>query len=487
MSANIVLLSAWDESYLCSGPPTSMYLFSEDWAIPLYNFTIIQNPIPYCGSAPAEVPTGCCISSLDLSQSYNTPSYTNSYVNTLLNGYQSMPQGASGHDYCSLILYHNSSLGYWNMYYLADRKCRDGGIICDANRNQISIFEQSDCKGNSENISITSDYMEYNSSILGNIQLSKYQADKPGTQISWITYEPQNLLTPTYTYVMDYVALLLFVGAMAISVCSIAFYIRSYFRRGKKQDLLFALNQFFIGIKTIFSFIYLSLIFEDNNIINYFTIARELSNIQSLFSVYTSLLLLSSFWKEYQQSYQLKLIYVIFTLLHFGLSYWLIPGIVYNILTGGYSVFYMYYDLNHSLSQVWNFIYLLIEALPSLVILLKVVRVALQKKSNNTTGKVKKMVILSISQLVLIILYLILSSLTENTNITGSDHTFLTVQFSYTIIFPLNSIFNILLFEYLKETTSLLVKRKPTPNAMGKTIQIQSTLPCPDSQTAKTQ
>ncbi|KAJ3315599.1 hypothetical protein HDV04_002013 [Boothiomyces sp. JEL0838] len=245
-----------------------------------------------------------------------------------------------------------------------------------------------------------------------------------------------------------------------------------YVQKKKKQDLLFALNQFFIAIRSIFSFIYLSMIFQDDNTINYFTITRDL-------------LLLSSFWKEYQESYQLKIVYVLLTLLHFGLSYWLIPGLIVNIITGGFAVFYFYYNLNHSLSQVWNFIYLLIEALPSMVILFKVVNVALQKNLHNANGKLKKMIVLSVAQLVVIVLYLILSSLTENTNITGSDETFLTVQFSYTILFPLNSIFNILLFEYLKETTSLLVKRKATPNKAGKTVQIQSTLPCPDSQTAK--
>lgn len=169
------------------------------------------------------------------------------------------------------------------MFYLGNAKCNNG-IICNLDVNQISIFEDIGCKGISENISINYDNAGYNSTFMGTIDISRYDVVQSMVKISWITSEPQNSLIPRYNTAMDFVALFDFVGTMIICVCSMWYYSRVYVQKKKKQDLLFALNQFFIAIRSIFSFIYLSMIFQDDNTINYFTITRELTNIQTLFS-----------------------------------------------------------------------------------------------------------------------------------------------------------------------------------------------------------
>ncbi|KAJ3307680.1 hypothetical protein HDV04_002764, partial [Boothiomyces sp. JEL0838] len=154
----LIFESAWINSTYCTGPPTTMVLFSNVYQTALYNYSYYFDfPLPMCGKAAFPKPTGCCYNSLSKDITVGYTSYMFNNLTDQVSIQHSAPVSANGHEYCQLSSPDGSPMyalgGYEAMYFLGNSGCIEGYFKCDL--NNLYIFNNSDCSGFYETLAIT--------------------------------------------------------------------------------------------------------------------------------------------------------------------------------------------------------------------------------------------------------------------------------------------------------------------------------------------
>src|SRR6478736_3268935 len=136
---NMIFQSGWKNDRHCTGAPSTMYVFQESNATDLYTFEADDIHIPACGYIGQPIQFGCCLSSVNVAETYEYTSFSFNYLDNTFTALNSPPVSANGNTYCSITSLTTGTLwGYNQAFYLSNKHCFDGNISC--NFESIDIF-----------------------------------------------------------------------------------------------------------------------------------------------------------------------------------------------------------------------------------------------------------------------------------------------------------------------------------------------------------
>ncbi|KAJ3268897.1 hypothetical protein HDV01_002125 [Terramyces sp. JEL0728] len=470
MTVPLIFQSGWLNSYNCDGPPSSMYIFNEDNPTPVFVYVESDTPLPLCGTANLPVPIGCCVSSVNLQFTMNYPSMTRNYIDDI-NDY-TPPLSAQNVQYCRITGNDEQSLlGYNQTFFIGGGMCVDGIAKCDLLTNEITLFNDTDCTGYSESYSL-GDNNGYNSLILGNISTGAItMAGK--VKFIWEAASPFSETVPLFKMPLEKFSVFCYGLSFLIPTVTSGFYYYRYRNTNKKKDLFFSVAQFMLLVNIISQFVYTMTVFPDANSTMTYDFFSQLTNISSLFTVYISLYSLFTIYSQYQQSILEKLTYAVLTVLHFLTMYWYAVSDVYGLVKGADDWYYYFCNLQPRAYFIWRTIYILVEMLPSIIILRKVFSSIHQKKVNTQKANIYFMGVLLIFQICTVVVYEILNVVVNYTLLIGSDRAYSAMYAIFYALQALNSLFVLVIYSLLVKMTATITGKKLIANTSD-TVKIYS-------------
>ncbi|KAJ3315563.1 hypothetical protein HDV04_001977 [Boothiomyces sp. JEL0838] len=445
MTAKLVFQSGWTTATDCSGPPSSMYIFTEN--NPTIEFANLQidTPLPLCGNANLPIPVGCCISSVDLQFTNGYHSITRNYIDQITD--YTAPLSANNVKYCSIEAKGNSSnYGYNKTFILGGGNCV-GNIKCDLLSNTLTIYNNTNCIGFSETYSVSS-LQSYNSSLLGNVSIGT-SIIVGSVNFIWEATTPFAEVVPLYKMPIEIFSAFCYALAFLIPTVTAVFYFYRYRKYKTRKDLLFSIAQLTLLINIVLQFIYNITVFPNDITTFIFDVFTQLSNVSSLFTVYISLNILFTIYTQFQGTLLEKLVYISLTLLHFSTMYWYAFGDLYGLIKGEDETFYLLFSIQGKTFFIWRTVYILVEMLPSLIILHKVFSNIEQKKVYTQKRQIYLMGLLLILQICTVLVYEILNIIVNYTLLIGGDRAYSAMFGIYYCLQALNSFFVLVIYGML--------------------------------------
>ncbi|KAJ3269228.1 hypothetical protein HDV01_001675 [Terramyces sp. JEL0728] len=442
-----VFLSGWFDSYDCAGPPSVMYTFPESNPPLIYQPIAADNPIPVCGSSYIPIPVGCCISSLDLDYTLGYQSITRNYIDSPL------PTSADWYQYCALEVISNSAPLNQKMYFLDNGQCSGGGI-CEG--GVLAVFNSSDCTGYRETFGVGNQL----SNIYGNVTVAAENITGANLEIKWIGYTPQALLVPTYKSPIEQFALGLFIISVLMGLFTFLHYLVLFTKNKKFKELLFAIAQFLTTADTLIQCVYWNTMFANDDVFNYLSITVKLLNLQQLFSVYVHLYIIFTIYPEYRKTIVERLVYIIFTVIYASTMFYGVAAIIDLSTNNSYysPTDVQLQSIQAQAGTIWYSIYIIIQLIPSLLILVKIKTAKAQKHS--VQKQFTLLVLLANAQMLVMILSIVFNIVGEHTLVYKSDRVYLAMDSVNNFLIMLNSVLSIWLYQKLVSITKLLTRGK---------------------------
>ncbi|KAJ3326128.1 hypothetical protein HDV06_000004 [Boothiomyces sp. JEL0866] len=469
MSSNVVFQSGWLNSFDCTGPASTMYVFSEDSPTVLYSNVQTDSPIPACGSSTGDVPDGCCISSLDLTFTDSYQSMMRSYV--LDSTDYKPPASSNSFTYCTITSNTNSSLyGYYQAFFLANGKCQDN-VMCNINSNLLTVFNNTGCTGPFEQY-YTTDSSPRVSNLLGNVSFGIYIVHNATETITWTGFTPQYELVPQFKVPVEQFAIFCYIVALLVGICTCLYYGRRYLLHKTFRDLIFSITQFLITMNIILQCVYYTTVLSDTQL-EEIDLAVQVFGSYSLFSVYVSLHVLFTIFVEFQNSMLKILVFAFLTIMNLGTMYYFAIADIYSLTTGNYDEFYFQLvRLQYNCQVYWKTVYFVIEIVPSTVILFKMIYGANNKKLQKVMPKVFVIVILALFQIVIILGFEVFNLIRTYTLWLGNDRILLASNAINYLLQAINSLLILVVYEKLVELVESMANRKPKPIKMAVTNSV---------------
>ncbi|KAJ3335981.1 hypothetical protein HDU91_001950, partial [Kappamyces sp. JEL0680] len=239
----------WISSDFCSGPPSTIYTYSDPNLSPHYQFAVDEWPFSKCYIKTFVAPDQCCHSSLDLAKSGGYLGFAGSQTlsATLLqdmndqNGDPRVPSGANGQTYCAVQ--NSSSTTYASAFYLMDKTvCHEGYYRCT--ETALIVYAAAGCLGQESSFAL-SDTLTAFQSAQGVFQAKLWtMSHAPITYIYQMEY-PLSLFTPLNKSAFEIFGTCCYAMALLVSVVAIVWYGRRYMASGIKFDLLLSITHVF--------------------------------------------------------------------------------------------------------------------------------------------------------------------------------------------------------------------------------------------------
>ncbi|KAJ3315562.1 hypothetical protein HDV04_001976 [Boothiomyces sp. JEL0838] len=417
-----------------------------------------DNPLPLCGAAHVDIERGCCISSVDLEFTYNYQSLTRNYIS--INDSLTFPTSSNGHGYCTLTAAdQNSLLGYSQVFYLANGQCIEDTVVCNLQDGTISIHNNTNCSGYKETFDIHSNSI-FNSLIFGNITASSQEISNAKLDFIWTGYTPQAELVPKYKAGVEVFAAVCYSIAILIGTVISVYYGRMYFKFKKLRDILFMISEIFITTNVIIQVVYYNTVFVDNLALAKYDSVMQIFHIYSLFSVYISLFILFTIFVEFQNTIWEKLVYGLFTAIHFSCLYYnFIDDILMFANIESNSLDLTLTNAQAKGNSIWYPIYLVMEVAPSFVILYKMIIASKSKKIKEKLRKQMGFIMpISVIQICNIIVYEVFGILCNQTLVLKDDRTLLSMDAVLFLLQMNNSFLTLVIYEKLRLVMKLITK-----------------------------
>ncbi|KAJ3326127.1 hypothetical protein HDV06_000003 [Boothiomyces sp. JEL0866] len=454
----IVFQSGWLNSFDCAGAPSTMYVFSEDTPPLVYANLATDVPLPICGCATTDVPIGCCVSSLDLSFTDNYQSVMRNYVNDWASFIP--PTSANLNTYCTISTADYSSFQGMNQaYYLAKNQCIDT-VICDIDSNTLTVYNNTGCDGFFETFSLSNSSQIQNSVLLGNVTIGLETIHNGAVNILWTAYSPQYELVPQLKIPSERFAAFCYCMSLLIGLTTSSFYLRKFYIHRNTRDLLFGITQLLISINISLQCVYYTTILSETQL-SVLDIGVQVSSVYSLFSVYISLHILFTIFVDYQYTFVHKAVYFFFTALNVCTVYFYALADIYSLVTGQFNDVYFYLvRMQYYTQGYWKITYIVIEILPSIAILYKLIFRATNKKIQTLKAKINIIIGLAIFQIFLVLAYEAVILLRTYTLIYKNDRNALASSSSNYLIQTMNSLIVLIVYEKLVELLEKIANRK---------------------------
>ncbi|KAJ3317706.1 hypothetical protein HDV06_001300 [Boothiomyces sp. JEL0866] len=490
--SDTVFLSGWMDSKFCTGPPDTMFVFStiNGSVSNLYNFEDQDYYIPSCGLSTFDLQTGCCLSSIDLAYTYGYKSFTRNYlVDSIIQ--HSAPISANTNHYCMINnLNSNSSLwGYDQVYFFAEGKCLEGNVTCED--GAFKIYNDSSCATILESFPISSKTINITSNIIGQVEIALIKYGDGQIPMTFTAYTPSWEMYLDFSETIDYWVLLVFLISSTMAFATGSYYTYYSIKTRKKRYILFAITQNLWMIRELMDLLnYYCPTTIPQWAIDFIFLIGSWAALASLFSVMISILLIFDMYLAIKPIHKYLIIFGV-TLVHFGLEgfhylghtllfcYLVTHNPDYNSL--GYEI-----DILGQLpNSIWIFLQFLIELVPPVIIISKVVankntkHLHFKGQSREHLDKqIKVILALFCAQFANMIIFGVLDITLNTTNMFNSDRMYvLGLALTYQSL-SINSCLVLAVYENLIAYLRLIVKKDVKCQVKDATDGIDSTKIC---------
>ncbi|KAJ3271729.1 hypothetical protein HDV01_006424 [Terramyces sp. JEL0728] len=411
VAGEIILETVWDIEE-CSGQPTAITMFPAANASALWLAWQDNYLYPYCGCDYIPLHTGCCISSIDLSQSYGYHSATYVVDNDNISP-SDYWKDSNGKYFCEYSAINGGQLdwGYLTRYLKPNGICYDGMVCIDS---ELQAYANTDCSGSFESFNLTRETEIFHSTIFGtNINAAFTTIEGGQSNTVWITYFPMAILVPEFQVPAEIIGICSYTLALALSLYAAYRDLLRVLRNAKGSLFLFVAQTMWIiwVVLNIMDWTY-----RYQSVFAYqFTEAllSALYSLSTLFSTITTVSLILDYY-TIKAAYQRKITFTILIFFHLALA------------GGGYMYFISYFDLTawvftywYYLFPVWNLLFFLLNTIPPILILGKIGY--LYGYVKDISSKLKIYTQLMPLQFGNTVLYMILVSILQFTQLLGND------------------------------------------------------------------
>jgi hypothetical protein len=201
----------------CSDSPAVMYTFNLDttvnnatrkkseampWPVMLQvELTTNQWPQRCQSALKAPISKGCCVTASIPKNTQPYKSGSTEAVQDPNNPTFAAPRSAKGERYCHLKSANSSVFGYKEAWYRADGGCYDK-VVCNAN-GQLVFYEDKSCSSPVENFQLTINTIPLNSTALQSVEAAFVAVYNSTQDYSWIASIPTSSVYPDYRYTSD--------------------------------------------------------------------------------------------------------------------------------------------------------------------------------------------------------------------------------------------------------------------------------------------
>ncbi|KAJ3315564.1 hypothetical protein HDV04_001978 [Boothiomyces sp. JEL0838] len=455
MSTGIVFQSGWFNSSDCTGPPASMYIFTESNPTPVYTNLLSVSEIPYCGTAILPVPIGCCTSFIDYAFGLNYHSLSVNYVGNITD--YTPPVTANNIQYCSIFANDDKSLdGYNKTFYLGNNQCIEN-VKCDLSSNTITIYNNTGCNGYQESFPLSN--ATHQSVIFGNISVSSQRMNGI-VKFIWEQEQPYSEGVPLYQLPIEIFGAACYVVALIVPTITTAFYTYKYFKTRAPKDLFFAIAQFTLTLNFVMEFIFEETVFASDQTLFIYDFFSQLTNCCSLLTVFISLNTLSTIYPQFQGTIYQKLVYIAATILHLGTMYWYGIADLYGLIVGQDDNYLMLNNTQTKTYMIWRTTYIIFEMIPSIVILLKIFCAINQRKLQKMKQSIHFMAFVLFIQILLVIAYEGLNIVVNYTLLLYSDRAYMSTFGIFYCLQALNSLFVLIIYNMMTSVLEHITGKK---------------------------
>ncbi|KAJ3000280.1 hypothetical protein HDV02_006491 [Globomyces sp. JEL0801] len=474
MAAQLLFQSTWMAGN-CGDAPSAMYVFSENNATNAYTFVTSEYKLPTCGNNPKQKPTGCCYSSLNISDSVYQ-SMSHHFIKDTVTPTQPIhaPTTANGVSYCYLAPNNATSLyGLKQAYYKADGACYDSNIRC-LSTGQLQVFPQSNCVGTPSELKLTSSSSTQSLPVIGSVSGQFVTVQGGATSYSWTAFTPSSVLVPNYSVTMEVAENICFLFAILGALATIVYLAYKYFNRKTNYMFWLLMSQVIWLIWIGSDAVYYNMIFPDTNSFEiYSEIKNVLFSVATLTTVLNTTNFLSTFLRVNKKSHK----YVLFGAV----------CIAHVVLCGG--KYFDYFRLQQGaggtiqkwqlLAPFWILCMFVYNTAPSFYVTLAII----QADSNYNSAMEafrelhradKKFSILVFTQILNSIAYFAMAGTQAYTESLLNDRNFLAINGPIDLCFTIHSIINCLFIEHvrvvLKIRSQLSDSRSKTQSAHTRSI-----------------
>ncbi|KAJ3315575.1 hypothetical protein HDV04_001989 [Boothiomyces sp. JEL0838] len=190
-------------------------------------------------------------------------------------------------------------------------------------------------------------------------------------------------------------------------------------------------------------------------------LAVQISGVYTLFSVFVSLHILFTIYVEYQGTIFQKAVYVAFTLFNFSTMYYFAMSDIYVIITGQQDEWSFFIaNIQENTFVYWKGTFIIMEIVPSIIILTKLIFGASAKKLQHLHSKINLIVCLSLLQIAIICSYVLFNMARAYTLWFGNDRVNLAANAINYFMQTLSSLIVLVVFEKLVEVLEKISNRK---------------------------
>ncbi|KAJ3320232.1 hypothetical protein HDV06_005476 [Boothiomyces sp. JEL0866] len=466
---DIVLETLWDIEE-CSGQPTLMTIFTEsNYSQVLNSWSYGGYSYPYCSCDLVPSPTGCCLSSIDLTltSGFQSASYT---IDTQI-AQSYYWRDANEKYYC----YYKSTVGYldWGYsqrYIKPNGQCYDG-MMCLP--NELRSYNTSDCSGNYQSYALANQLQLVNSEYLNStiaVAFSIFNGGKIST--IWTAYFPAAILVPKFHFPLEVIGMICYVAAITLAV-GVAYVEGRHFWNGKPGAKYIFLAQFIWIIWVVMNLCDWVILYP--NVVSYEimqSVENFLYNVGSMTSVLATFGVLLSYFKIAELRKR-AIGYLLLWLIHITFA-----GSCYVTSVSYISDYYAnLYTFWYDIYPLWNLLQFTLNTIPPVYIYLTIIKIFATEKNIQYRESFKKIVkkaplIATFLPLQILnsLVYMCLSIIIQYTQVLANDRNFLAWTGLLCLANINHEVFNLLLMSNI----STLVSKVNLKDKAGNMITTES-------------
>ncbi|KAJ3319172.1 hypothetical protein HDV06_006612 [Boothiomyces sp. JEL0866] len=364
VTGNYILESVWEEGD-CSGSPSIITLFTDTNVSALWSAWEDDYQYPYCGCDFVPLPTGCCISSIDLNASlgFQSSTYVVSSDNISMDEYWS---GANNQFFCHYSDISSGAIdwGYIERYIKPNGICYDG-FTCHS--NQLFIYNTTDCSDVAQILLpdvIPAIYYVARFDSLIRADFKLISGAKAKTK--WTAYYPAKILVPNFHSAGEVIGILSYSSGLLLSIYAVGLLV-SKLIKNPKTTMLYFVGQLlwvaWIAIKIMdWTIKYQS--YADYEIVE--AVLYALYNISTLLSISATFSMMLNYFEIKDRSKRAVYFAILFAL------HLLLAGGGYFIILSYYASLELVFAYWYNLFPFWNVVLYSVNTIPYLAILGKI-------------------------------------------------------------------------------------------------------------------
>ncbi|KAJ3321611.1 hypothetical protein HDV06_004026 [Boothiomyces sp. JEL0866] len=438
----------------CHGPPSSMVVFNDLVANPpLYNYSIIENPIPICSMDQIPTDSGCCISSLDPSITFGYGSTNYHYVSDALNVTISPPTSANNVKYCLIIPNSNSLLPY-QAIYIKEQECFEN---FECTPQGLNYYSTSNCQGN---YSIFDSSLQVHSSF----SYSKVVITSGSVQMKWVAQVPAGLFVPGFKEPLEIVSLICQILVLGGYLVLASYYSVEYYRKRQFKDFGFAFTYLSWLISNIFTVAYAYTLIQNDNLL---LALNFIASFEVLPTLFTSMISGSVILQIFKKSHLLLarvLMYGGLVVLFLSLYGPIIASYGLGIISA--DLFNFFYPAAPILDMAWTVFIFVFDMLPAIILLAMICKQYIEDYSKMSVKITFEQLLLYkywritmnfVVQCVIMVLYFVIGYIRNQTDLLGGDRNFYSIHGISGLFYLIQNFMVLALYKELRTMTFDLV------------------------------